>query len=59
MAIAYFISPLDLIPEALFGFFGLLDDLFVFIIIAMHITYVFRQVVSNMFHNDVPGVNQW
>ena len=54
--LAYFISPLDLLPEALFGIVGLLDDLFIFILISMHITYFFRQIVSNRV--NVPGVNQ-
>ena len=59
--IAYFLSPLDLLPEALFGLIGLLDDFIVFVMISMHLCYFFRQVVTNMFGDqlhDVPGVNQ-
>ena len=58
--IAYFLSPLDLLPEALFGLIGLLDDLLVFIMISMHLAYFFRQVVTNMFGDniDIPGINQ-
>ena len=58
--VAYFLSPLDLLPEALFGIIGLLDDLFVFILISMHLTYFFRQIVSNRMNSqgDVPGINQ-
>lgn len=58
--VAYFLSPLDLLPEALFGIVGLLDDLFLFLIISMQITYFFRQIVSNRVNGqaDVPGVNQ-
>ena len=58
--LAYFLSPLDLLPEALFGIIGLLDDLFLFILISMHLTYFFRQIVSNRVNGqaDMPGVNQ-
>ena len=59
--IAYFLSPLDLLPEALFGPIGLLDDLLVFIMMSMHLAYFFRQVVTNMFGDnniDIPGINQ-
>ena len=58
--IVYFLSPLDLIPEALFGIIGLLDDLLVFIMISMHVAYFFRQIVGNIATGqvDVPGINQ-
>ena len=58
--VAYLLSPLDLLPEALFGLIGLLDDLLVFVMISMHLAYFFRQIVSNMSNGqvDVPGVNQ-
>jgi len=58
----YFVSPLDLIPEALFGLVGLLDDLVIFLLVSMYLTFFFRQVITNIPRqptaNDVPGVNQ-
>ena len=58
MWLIYLLSPLDLLPEAVFGIIGLLDDLFIFILISMHLAYFFRQILSNMFDADIPGVNQ-
>ena len=56
----YFVSPLDLIPEALFGLVGLLDDLVIFLLVSMYLTFFFRQVITNIpaGQNNVPGVNQ-
>ena len=45
--LAYFLSPLDLLPEALFGIIGLLDDLFLMILISVYLSYFFRRIVSN------------
>ena len=42
----YLLSPLDLIPEAVFGIVGLLDDLVIFVLIAMYLTFFFRSVLS-------------
>lgn len=47
MAIFYVFVPLDLIPEAVFGFFGFLDDLLVVVLIFIYICTFFRTVVSN------------
>ena len=60
MWLVYFLSPLDLLPEAVFGIIGLLDDLFIFLMISMHLAYFFRQILSNVLDGniDVPGVNQ-
>jgi len=54
----YLLSPLDLIPEAVFGLVGLLDDLFIFFLISMYLTFFFRQIMVNMSENFPPGVNQ-
>lgn len=54
----YLLSPLDLIPEAVFGLVGLLDDLVIFFLIAMYLTFFFRQIVANMGENFPAGVNQ-
>lgn len=47
VGIVYFISPLDIIPEMVFGIFGLLDDIFVFVLLIIYITILYRQVVAN------------
>lgn len=46
LAICYLLSPLDLIPEALFGIFGFLDDIFIIIFFAMYITIIYRSIVA-------------
>ena len=58
--LVYLLSPLDLLPEAVFGLIGLLDDFFIFLLISMYLTFFFRQIMSNMGGGaaDVPGVNQ-
>jgi len=57
--LVYLLSPLDLLPEAVFGLLGLLDDLFVFLLISLYLTFFFRQIMSNMgMAADIPGVNQ-
>jgi RING finger protein 170 len=54
----YLLSPLDLIPEAVFGLVGLLDDLVIFLL-AMYLTFFFRQIMANMGEAAMPaGVNQ-
>ena len=60
MWVVYLLSPLDLLPEAVFGIIGLVDDLFIFLMISMHLAYFFRQILSNMFDGDadIPGINQ-
>ncbi|XP_041358003.1 E3 ubiquitin-protein ligase RNF170-like [Gigantopelta aegis] len=45
-ALFYFISPLDLIPEAAFGLLGFLDDFFIVGLLAIYITIIYRQVVE-------------
>ncbi len=42
----YFLSPLDIIPEAAFGILGFIDDLFIFMLFLIHITMMYRQVVA-------------
>lgn len=41
-AIMYLISPLDMIPEAVFGFFGLLDDIIIVVLLAIYATIIYR-----------------
>lgn len=47
MALCYFVSPLDIIPEALFGLFGLLDDVLVILFLAIYMCSLYRQIVAN------------
>nr|CAB3265636.1 E3 ubiquitin-protein ligase RNF170 [Phallusia mammillata] len=44
--IVYLISPLDIIPEAMFGFIGLLDDLFILLLVLVYMTIIYRQIVA-------------
>ncbi|KDR13975.1 E3 ubiquitin-protein ligase RNF170-like [Zootermopsis nevadensis] len=41
----YLFSPLDIIPEAVFGVLGLLDDLFVVFLLAIYISIIYRRSV--------------
>ena len=45
-ALLYFISPLDIIPEAMFGILGFLDDFFVFLLLAIYVSIIYRQMVA-------------
>lgn len=46
-AIMYLFLPLDIIPEAMFGFFGFLDDLIVFFLCAIYVSIIYRRVIIN------------
>jgi len=45
-ALLYLISPLDILPEAVFGFFGLLDDVFVVLLVTIYISIIYRRLVA-------------
>ncbi|XP_077549004.1 E3 ubiquitin-protein ligase RNF170-like isoform X2 [Haemaphysalis longicornis] len=45
-AIMYLVSPLDMIPEAVFGILGLLDDLFVVLLLAIYVTVIYRRFLA-------------
>ncbi len=47
ISLIYFLSPLDLIPEALFGIFGFIDDFLVLLILAIYACQIYRQVIAN------------
>lgn len=51
-AIMYLISPLDMIPEAFFGALGLLDDLFVVLLLAVYVTMIYRRFLATRWEND-------
>lgn len=42
----YLISPLDFLPEAVFGAIGFLDDLFVLMLLLIYMTVIYRNVVA-------------
>jgi len=44
--IVYLISPLDILPEAVLGLLGLLDDVFVLLLVLVYMTIIYRQVVA-------------
>ena len=46
-AIMYLISPLDMIPEAVFGIFGLFDDIVVLLLLAIYVTIIYRRFLSS------------
>uniref|UniRef100_A0A914UJ22 E3 ubiquitin-protein ligase RNF170 n=1 Tax=Plectus sambesii TaxID=2011161 RepID=A0A914UJ22_9BILA len=45
--VVYVLSPLDVIPEAIFGLFGILDDIFVAFVLLLYASVAFRQVMAN------------
>ncbi|KPP63804.1 E3 ubiquitin-protein ligase RNF170-like [Scleropages formosus] len=45
-AVTYLASPLDFIPEALFGLLGFMDDLFVILLLFIYISIMYREVVT-------------
>ena len=44
--IIYVLSPFDLIPECIFGFIGLIDDLIILILIFIILTNYYYQYIS-------------
>uniref|UniRef100_X1YV84 E3 ubiquitin-protein ligase RNF170 n=1 Tax=Capitella teleta TaxID=283909 RepID=X1YV84_CAPTE len=47
VALLYLISPFDIIPEAVFGILGLLDDFFILLLLAIYISIIYRRFVAN------------
>ncbi|CAK9162683.1 unnamed protein product [Ilex paraguariensis] len=41
----YVLSPVDIIPEGLFGIIGLLDDLIIVLICFLHVATLYRSVL--------------
>nr|XP_006824323.1 PREDICTED: E3 ubiquitin-protein ligase RNF170-like isoform X2 [Saccoglossus kowalevskii] len=50
-ALLYFISPLDIIPEAVFGVLGFMDDLFVLLLLLIYVSIIYRNIVTNRAQN--------
>ncbi|XP_027200439.1 E3 ubiquitin-protein ligase RNF170-like isoform X2 [Dermatophagoides pteronyssinus] len=51
-AILYLISPLDMIPEAVFGIFGLFDDIVVVLLLAIYVTIIYRRFLSSRWGDE-------
>ena len=47
MSMFYFISPLDILPEAIFGIFGYVDDCLVVLMALIYACQTFRNVIAN------------
>lgn len=45
-ALTYLASPLDFLPEALFGLLGFMDDFFVILLLFIYISIMYREVVT-------------
>eukprot|EP00249_Psilotum_nudum_P016260 c25751_g1_i1 orf=844-1623(-) len=45
----YVLSPLDILPEGIFGIFGLLDDFFVMLLVLLHLASVYRTTLLNRY----------
>ena len=46
-AILYFVSPIDILPEAAFGILGFFDDIVVFLLLLVYVTEIYRNFVAN------------
>ncbi|KAK6638650.1 hypothetical protein RUM43_006917 [Polyplax serrata] len=44
-AIVYLFNPLDIIPEAMFGIFGFLDDVIVFVLCVIYVSIIYRHAI--------------
>lgn len=47
VAVMYLLMPLDIIPEALFGFFGFLDDVVIVFLCAIYLSIIYRRFLLN------------
>ncbi|CAL8276494.1 unnamed protein product [Merluccius merluccius] len=45
-ALTYLVSPLDFLPEALFGLLGFMDDFLVILLLFVYISIMYREVVT-------------
>lgn len=46
--IFYVLNPIDLIPEGIFGIFGLVDDLFAIVYMLLYAAGVYRTYIANL-----------
>ncbi|KAK1341898.1 hypothetical protein QTO34_016649 [Cnephaeus nilssonii] len=54
-AFFYLISPLDFVPEALFGILGFLDDFFVIFLLLIYISIMYREVITQRLNRNLGG----
>ncbi|KAE8646587.1 E3 ubiquitin-protein ligase RNF170 isoform X5 [Cucumis sativus] len=47
LSVIYTVSPIDIIPEALLGLFGLMDDILILLICFLYIAAMYRSVLYN------------
>lgn len=47
LLLLYFLSPLDLIPEAVFGILGFIDDFVIIMGVLVYISLIFRAHIAN------------
>jgi len=45
--IVYILSPFDLIPEAIFGIIGYIDDLIIFAVMILFVTNIYYDFLRN------------
>lgn len=48
----YLFSPVDIIPEAIFGFFGLLDDILMVFLCAIYLSVMYRRLLLSHQRNE-------
>jgi RING finger protein 170 len=46
LALIYFVSPLDIVPEAAFGILGFLDDFVILLLLAIYVSIMYRYHVG-------------
>ena len=46
-ALLYLLLPFDLLPEAVFGILGYLDDILVVLLLTVYVTVIYRNFVAN------------
>ena len=46
LIVVYIVSPLDLLPEAVFGVLGLLDDIIIIVGTLVYISLVYRALIA-------------
>lgn len=53
LLISYCLSPIDIIPECIFGFFGLIDDLIIFCIVFFLISNYYYKLMRKKSLNRI------
>ncbi|KAJ0976913.1 hypothetical protein J5N97_012387 [Dioscorea zingiberensis] len=45
LSVIYVLSPVDIVPEGVFGFIGLVDDFLILLIVFLHVAAIYRSVL--------------